>query len=436
MSLALAALSRNLIPLLTCITLAACNGSYTAFESDRDFDADVKTADIEQSNVELMILGAYQSAFLGHYQSAAYYFLDASDLPVDAVQASVDNQFQRICSNGGTAIYTYSRGPGEVHAVGDVISVAYDNCIEGDAEYNGSMTGTYSKLRGLNDRFVNISSSECIDNLKSNLSVADTNIIYLTGDEVRFTRVSDELKVEVILFVESSSGDNVESIKEERYINKLDKAIVVHQPTVIQEGAVTSINGDRIYSIADADNNEEFCQIFERSINVQFNHFSTNKTDYLYTSLNGTVTILDSQETTNRVNQSFLNSNFTTTVSQGNTTEVYSMKDYSVEQAINKADDTYSYVFNGLISNDNLLKGQVSLTTLGRLLGSFGSTYPKTGIFEMKARGLERVLMVPDNLNILLRVDFNGDSTGNGFGDFDIFINTTWPDLFSRNFKE
>jgi hypothetical protein len=436
MSQALATLSRNIIPLLICITLAACNGSYTAFESDKSFDTDVKTADIEQSNAELMILGAYQSAFLGHYQSAAYHFLDASDLPADAVPTSVDKQFQRICSTGGTAVYTYSKGPGEVHSVGDVISVAYADCIEGDAVYNGSMTGTYSKLRGLNDRFVNISSSECIDNLKSNLSVADTNIIYVTGDVLRFTRVSDKLKVEVILIEESSSGVRVELIKEEQYINKLDKAIVVHQPTLIPEDAVTSINGDQIYSIVDAAEKERFCQVFERTLNVQFNNFSTNKIDYLFTSLNGAVTLLDSQETTNRVNQSLINSNFSTTVVQGNSTEVYRMKNYSVEQAINKADDTYSYVFNGLISNANLLNGQVSLTTLGRLLGSFGSAYPKTGIFEMKARGLERVLMIPDNFNILLRVDYNGDSTGNGFGDFDVFINTTWSDLFSREFKE
>tara|TARA_R110001592_G_scaffold86031_5_gene254084 strand:+ start:11542 stop:13026 length:1485 start_codon:yes stop_codon:yes gene_type:complete len=494
MSQALAALSRNLIPLLVCITLAACNGSYTAFESDADFDTDQKTADIEQDNAELMTLAAYQSAFLGHYQSAAYFFLDASDLPLDAKDfpqnlselplvasnlpldsdpTTIDKW--RPCSIKGAALYTYTRNLGEAHKVGDRISVSYDNCIDGDAEYNGSMTATYAKIRGLNDRFVEFSTEQCLTKLQdklnfninnsffdfftfdlendyflnanneifyrgADLSFNGTRAISVPGDEIRFTRVENKLKVDILSLnsVDTDEGgvNVVASIDLSFYITKDQSVIFILRPKEPVDTMVTSIDGDQFYTVVALEGKKQNCQNFERTLNVNFNNFSTNKTDYLTTALNGNVTLLESQETANRVNQSFVDSNFTTTVIQGNTTEVYSMKDYSVEQAVNKSDDTYSYVFNGLVSNTNLLKGQVFLRSAVKLLGSFSSQYPKAGGFEMLGKGLERVYMIPDNLKIQLRVDYNGDSTGNGFGEFDVNINTTWPELFAREFKE
>lgn len=176
---ALAALSRNLIPIIICFILTACNGSYTAFESDQDFDIDVKTADIRQDNAELIALATYQSAFLGHFQSAAYDFLDASDLPIDAdltveksdlpegfVPASQDNQFKRICSNGGKALYSYTRNSGEAHKTGDKVSISYEDCDDGINEYNGSMTATYTKIKGLNDRFMVSDTDQCMAKLQ------------------------------------------------------------------------------------------------------------------------------------------------------------------------------------------------------------------------------------------------------------------------------
>lgn len=489
MSQAVAALSRNLIPLLVCITLAACNGSYTAFESDQNFDTDQKTADIEQDNAELMALAAYQSAFLGHYQSAAYDFLDVTDLPldvidlpenladlpIDVVPTSIEKKY-RLCSDGGTALYGYSRNADEAHKVGDRISVRYQNCTEGDSVYNGSMTGTYSKIKGLNDRFENIGTYQCLPKLEEKLSMSNSffdlltydpdnnyfirndgliiymgsglnlktfdgsGIISLPGDEIRFFRENDYLVAELVsnyTFINSGGEEETESyIVLKIDMSKESKIIFILRPKNPIEGMVTSVDGDQIYSVQGLESQKENCQNFERTISVHFDKFSTEKTDYLKTSLNGNVTLLDSQQSANRYNRSLVNSNFTTTVTQGFTTEVYSMKDYSVEQAVNKTDGTYSYEFNGFVSNANLLKGKVSLTTFGRLMGDFGSTYPRAGTLEMKAKGLERIVLNPDNLKITLQVDYNGDSTGNGFGDFDIFINTTWPELFSREFKE
>ena len=184
MSQTLASLSRNLVAVFVCALLAACNGSYTAFESDRDFDIDDKTADIERDNAELKTLATLQSAFFGHYQSAINEFLDASDLPIDAVPTVNEKEFERICSNGGSVLYSYSRDAGEEHKVGDRVSVDYNDCIENGATYSGSMTGRYTEITGLNNRFVEINTSQCLDEVKDELSIAPTAVDRFFYEEV------------------------------------------------------------------------------------------------------------------------------------------------------------------------------------------------------------------------------------------------------------
>lgn len=442
MSHAVAALSRNLIPLLICTALAACNGSYTAFESDVDFDKDVKTADISLENAEKITLSAYQSAFLGHYQSAAYLFLDASDLPEDVQPTGLDKQVQRDCDNinnvVGTATYTYPREAGEVHKVGDRLSVVYDNCVSGDRKYNGTLTAKYTKIKGLNKRFVNISTNECVENLKKDLSVDDANILNLNGDELQFTRISDELRVEVYLYEPSSedADERTKVLKDKYFIPKSTNTILVHQPSSLPDDAVTSENGDQVYSVVDAVSKRQRCQSFERTLNVNFDQFSTDKLGYLYTSLNGTVTLLETQESQQRINQSFVNSNFTTLVKQGNMTEVFTMKSYSVEKALSLTKHSYAYEFDGLVSNTNVFGGVIQLGTPVNLLGSMSNDYPHTGNLEIKAKGLEQINLLPNYLKLDIQVDYNGDSSGNGFGDIDSIIYTTWEKLFTRDFQE
>lgn len=439
MSQAVATLSRNLISISVCILLAACNGSYTAFESDVDFDVDVKTADIELDNVELMTLSVFQAAFLGHYQTAAYLFLDASDeIPESFSETTTNNKFD--CENindNGTATYTFTRPAGDIHKVGDSVSVEYVNCKHGANIYNGRLSAKYTKLRGLNTRFVTLSTNECVDILQKELSVNDVDIIYVTGDELRFTKVSDQLKVDVFLFEDSSSEDDarVETLKGTYNIQKNDEAIFILRPTNLAQDAVTSVNGDQVYSIVDAIGSKENCQHFERTLSVQLSDFSTNKVDYLYTSLNGSVTLFDAQENENIVKHSLINSNFKTTVKQGNSTETFTMKDYRVEKTVSVPNKTYSYEFEGLISNSNVIGGQIQLTNTNKLLGSSYNDYPSAGAFEFKAQGLERVVIIPNNLRAQLQVDYNGDSTGNSLSDFDIYIDTMWVELFAREFE-
>ena len=285
-----------------------------------------------------------------------------------------------------------------------------------------------------------MSTTECVATLKEELSVDNNNIINVTGDEIRFTRVSDELKVEVILIEESSGEDEqrVETVNYEFFVDKTEKAIVIQQPTNLPLNAVTSLDGDQVYSIVAAESEKKLCQSFERTLSVRFNDFSTNKTDYLLTStsLNGSVTLLDAQETANRINQSFINSDFQTTVTQGYLSQSFNMKNYRVDQEVNISRNSYAYVFEGLISNTNSFGGQIELTNTVKLLGGFDGDYPYGGVFEFKAKGLERVRVEVKNLLLVLRVDYNGDSTGNSFSDIDISINTSWQELFARDFKE
>lgn len=477
MGYALAALSRNLIPIIICFILSACNGSYSAFESDVDLDNDVKTADIRKDNAELIALGAYQSAFLAHSQSAAYNFLDASDLPegndIPLLPEDVDpnpavKQFRRICSNGGTALYSYSRDSGEAHKVGDRISVSYENCVDEDlTEYNGSMTGTYTKIKGLNDRFVVFDTDQCIAKLQGNLninklsidhltydseedyfvvnndsgriiypgeniSLASSRVISVPGDDISFERVGSKLRVD-ILSVETTGITNADlsfSVADNQNI------IFVIRPKEFKAEMITSIDGDQLYSVVGLENKKENCQGFERNLSVSFNKFSTDRKDYLKTSLHGSVDLLEAQKSLSRVNQSFIRSNFTTTVTQGYSTEVYSMNDYSVEKAFDAADNTYSYEFRGLVDNTNIFGGKVVLTATGRLLGSFVNSYPSDGLMSIMGIGLERIFIAPNNSKVQLRVSTDGDLVGNGFADINLFIDTTWSELFAREFKE
>jgi hypothetical protein len=281
---------------------------------------------------------------------------------------------------------------------------------------------------------------ERIINSGETVDLISSRVISVPGDDIRFTRVGKYLIAD-ILSIETADGPDgdtglIINTDLSFSITNDQNIIFILRPKEPAAEMITSIDGDQFYSVVGLEDEKENCQGFERTLSVKFKDFSTTKSDYLMTNLNGSVTLLDAQETPNRVNHSFIDSDFTTTVTQGNSTEVYSMKDYSVEKALNIVNNAYSYEFNGLVKNTNVLGGQIALTTTGRLLGSFDSLYPSSGVFEIKAQGLERIYIVPDNSKIQLRVDFNGDSNGNGFGDFDLpYIDTTWAELFAREFQ-
>lgn len=444
MSQAWASLARTSILLLICLIISACNGSYTAFEDDVDLNTDTKTVDIEADNAEKITLAVLQAAYLAHYRSALYDFLDASDLPeLSAAETPPDtwpvpntNTYIRDCDSGAVQ-YEFTRAAGEAHKVGDRIELKFTNCAQGDRIYNGSLVGRYTKIEGLNTRFVTIDTQTCLANLQEELDLTDSQIIYVSGDDLKFRNVADTVEVDVIDYIFSDNGGNsqrTDKVLETRIIGKKEKVIIVNSILEPPAGAITSINGDQLYSVQSQVSKKHACQLYERTLSVTLDEFSSEEGD-LTTTLNGSVTLYETQETPARVNQEIVNSSFQTRVEQGRVKEVFQMSDYRVQKAVQRSSNTYSYLFDGFVSA-SALQGKVQLTSTGKLLGRSEELYPFSGSMEILGRGLERVNLVATNLNIRLQVDFDGDSNGTGFGDIDIFIDTTWQDLFERSFKE
>jgi len=442
MSQALASISRKFFPLAICFLISACNGSYTAFEDDKDFNVDAKTTDIETENAEKITLAALQSAYLAHYHSALYDFLDASDLPDDAPLLDPDtNTYQRDCAifggTSGTVQYTFSRAAGEIHKAGDRISLRFQNCYEDGVLYDGKLSGSYAKVKGLNNRFIGTDTPACLANLQKELNLTDSQVIYVSGDDVKFRQVADTVEVDVIDYIFTSNDGDTErtdKVLETRVVGKTEKLIIVNNLLELPVNAVTSENGDQLYSVIDLKDKRYNCQNYERTLSVSLNQFSSQK-DNLITTLHGSVKLLETSESSSRLNQELISSDFGTTVEQGNLKQVFKMTNYRVQKAVQLANNSYSYLFDGFVSSPSLF-GTFQLTTAGKLFGNFAEAYPFSGSLEIKGRGLERVNLLPTNLDIRLQVDFNGDSNGTGFGDIDILIDTTWADLFERNFKE
>jgi len=220
---------------------------------------------------------------------------------------------------------------------------------------------------------------------------------------------------------------------ETKVVGKTEKVIIVNNLLELPVDAITSETGDQLYSVIDQENKKHNCQNFERTLSVSLNQFSSEKGD-LKTTLDGSVTLFEAQDSTNRLYQELIDSNFTTTVEQGNLEQVYTMSNYRVQKALNLENSSYSYLFEGLVSSSALF-GAVQLTSLGKLLGNLSEAYPYSGSMEIKGQGLERINLIATNLNISLQIDFNGDSNGTGFADLDVIVDTTWADLFERNFK-
>lgn len=470
-------LSRNLIPLICCLIISACNGSYTAFESDRDIDIDTKTADLEQDNAELKLLGVMQSAFMGHYQSKAYDFLDANDLPATPPTSLTETggtvTVSYDCSTAGSVTYTYTREAGEEHKKDDRVSVDYDNCVEGNETLNGTMSAKYTSIEGLNKRFTTITTDQCLLELQDKLSmnsashqeytydalnqvygrddgvtfakesqiaISNKSVIFVTGDELIFTRVANDIRVDLqtveLVETEDKGQEKEVTLELSFLLSEDDKALFILQPSEPTDTMVTSIDGDQIYSLVEADDTLEKCQRFERTLKATFDGFSTDQSGFLKTALDGTVTLYEAQDTPERVDQFIIDSDFKTIVTQGSVTDIYTMKDYRVEKQVNLANNSYAYEFDGFVSNSSVLDGNLQLTTFDKLYGSSLNQYPDTGRLQVLAKGLESMIVTASNLSIALQVDFNGDSTGNGLGDSDITINSTWSELFARDFKE
>ena len=149
-------------------------------ESDQEFNVDDKTTDITLENAELIALGVIQSGILSILNSPISDFLDGSDMPNGATKGEAYD-----CALGGIAKYDYSRSAGANHKNGDMVSVEYSDCTdEKGLIHNGKMEATYTKIKGLNDRFIEIDTFECVASLLEDLGLDDRSNI-ASNDELK-----------------------------------------------------------------------------------------------------------------------------------------------------------------------------------------------------------------------------------------------------------
>ena len=442
MSQAWASLSKASILFSICIIMSACNGSFTAFEDDADLDTDAKTVDIELENAEEVTLAVLQSSYFAHRQSALYTFLDASDLPSHPENAVYDPntklyQLGATCTGGGTALFGFSRAFGEEYKAGDRISLSFDKCGLEEGLYNGSLEGRYTKIKGLNNAFIGNNTQTCLANLLEDLELDSNQVIYVSGDDLKFREVEDTLEVDVLDYVYAGVEGNqtrTDLVLETYAIPKAEKVIFVNFLLDPPVNAVTSVDGDQLYSVDEMVSTKHACQNYERTLSVTLKDFSHTNYDDLTTTLNGAVTLFEAQDTPVRLNQEIIDSNFQTTVKQGNLEQSFRMTNYRAQKALQLDKQTYGYLFQGFVSSP-AIGGTVELTNLGKLFGNLADPYPSSGSLEIKGQGLERILIRLDQQNIQFQIDSNGDSTGNGFSDFDVRVDSRWEELYAREFQ-
>jgi len=444
----------SLVIVISALVLISCDKLSEEFEFALDDVVDEErssTVDIELENAELIALGVLQSTLFTHLNSRLYDFLDASDLPEDAVN---DGETYFVgCDVAGSAEYTFSRPSGEAHKAGDKISVEYTDCDEGEGlVHNGKLTGRYTEIKGLNDRFVEIDTDTCLANLQKELpgnvriiDPVDENGDPLDGDEVRFKAVAGTLVIEVVQVTldedevpVDDNDDNTYTVTNSFVIGAEETAILVNRrlrQSGEEEVMTSGDGGDQIYSVVDREGNKALCQGYQRTLNVSLSNFYSKK-DELQHALNGSVTLFSGTEDLNRFTTEIRESTFSTTVQQGNLAEQFLMTDYTVTETFDTVTGSYNMVFDGDISSEAIFgTTSVSLLPSSPLLGNYSEDYPNSGILSILGRGLEQILITSTDLRLTIAVDFDGDSTGNGRSDSDEFINTSWSDLIDREFE-
>lgn len=423
------------------------------FNDDVEFDTNERTTDVRMSRAEDMALAYAQGVLRPHVYSPVFDFLDASQLPDDAVDIG-DGEYQRTCSNGGTATYTYSRAAGEHHGSGDRASVRYDNCL-GDNGYvfDGLVTFKYEDIEGWNLKLVPVDSAYCISRIQSNkggiqfVENIDDEGEYYEADDVRFVPYEDHLRVDFLKEITATSEADYE-ILDSHFVEK--EAVVAFRALVKDEDRSTpdidrfklddsvypSLTGDRIY-LAEGDSqdwNEARCQDYSREVDANLQSLSLTDPEGVHYLFNGKQTLQESVENFENRVQRVRNGEYDVITTQANIVNKFEMQGLEAYRFVNKDGTTYAFDVLGQIKSDAFF-GTVEVDMTQATRGLFADDYPIQGFVLIQGRGLERVNVVYAGLDIELRVDYDGFDKGDGASVHDDVIFTTWYDLLDRKFK-
>jgi hypothetical protein len=401
-------------------------GDPQVFQTDEDFNVELETVDIEIETSEEMTLNVLQPVLFSHQNLPLYLYLDDSDA----------SELENLCVNaddGGSVSYTASRTAGQPHEEDDTIALSYENCVTASGDvFNGSMSASYSEIIGLNNTFIEVDTGYCVNRLQDELDVNGDDVVYLTANDVRFKPVASNIEIEAI----SVSYDDETGAYQEEVINTFSvpnsvNAIVVNETKGVEEGALVSIGGDQVYSIEDGESKKEDCQKYDRTLTAQLDGFSV-QTDTFTATIDGEVDIFESSDNFTRFDRYIVNSDFSITIDEGASTREFTMTDFEIKQSLDFSENSYHYSFSGNLSSE-AISGQLFIRTTNALKGLIDD-YPHAGVVVLNARDLEQILLVMSAERIVLQVDADGDSDGNGVTDVDRIFSTSWQDLVQRDF--
>jgi|GEM_PF-4149053 len=302
------------------------------------------------------------------------------------------------------------------------------------------------------------------DTTSSNLG--DIKVIGVVADDVRFLNYQDELKIEVFgkiqmvddagVLVVNADGNPVfqvetdedgepilddeentiiqQSVLAEYVIEDDEKVIVINYPRDESGNVVTGINDIQVYGVEEQLSTQVNCQQFERQLSATLTGFSVKKEATTY-QIDGALNMIDGTGDSKAFTHEIRDSNFTTTIKQENSIGIFKMGDFTIAKV--QGSKTGSYLFDTKLSGSvesAVFPGLLTVSIFDEVIGERGDEHPQKGEFDILAQGLEQVRVVVEENLMLLDVDYNGDSTGNGRFDPDYAINTNWNDLLNRDF--
>lgn len=446
--------------------LAGCSDVKEAVVGeDLPEDQNNRNIDVEFDNAEFLTLGLLRSAYQTHRHLRFYDYLDAADLS----QAAIDQQdaFDEIACPGVDLQNTYfingnevakpapghvavviSRNQstdafydvedasqnvlksipldtavlddeplsGEKYKVGDRVNVIYNGCIDEEGvTHNGELTLEYEEIKGLNDRFSVLTTEQCLVDLIEKYEL----------DLVPIQKLGESLTL-----VPNGRGQSL-------YVDEEDSGVIVYpedrKAIVLNSDGVTSVDGDRVYSMIDRDLEEHNCQAYERTIDADIHNLSAIKGDVEFVA-NGTGSIIETSLGYGVVESQLSDATVDFEVKQNNTVDEYAYVDLVATrtQVLSNLSTTFGVTGE---ATAEMFRGTGRVAVV-QVYDDYVQEYPYRGVLSISGRGLESVnVLATDQEQLSIRVDFDGDSDGDGQLDFDDDpIDTTWTKILNREF--
>lgn len=390
--------------LLIILSLSGCEGDVPFGENNR-------TVDFELENAESISLGVLQSTVLAHRYLPIFNYLDASSANLNGASLGVIP-----CALGGEIVVEFSREPGTVHRAGDLVSVFYEQCQDLDGIiYNGSISGAYHSVEGLNKAFVGNTTEECVGLVQDAESI-NTLALEYTGAGVFYVHEGEYLRITV-------DGELTSDL-----VSKSEPVIIV----LFSEAG--DAESDRVFVMRGEDIEEQYCQGFKRQLNITANNlrYAHGETQ---TTLNGGLTLIEQTNDLSVFERIIDDSHFEVQVRQNNALAVYAMKNFTFSTVLGLLDQTYSMSTDGEVSSD-AIGGTVEVTMSGKntYAGSLAKPYPSIGGISILGRGSEGVVVWANGNEVLITLDANADTTADEDIKPDTNLYTTWQRLLDRDF--